>query len=346
MGGLDDRRGPRDRQLAAVGVLAGIRASTASSSACCGTPAKKAAKPQNSSRFHLANGWLWHWAHSRRMPEEGPGRVGGERLGLAPLGRVEGGGRRLGPGRGHARSSVAAGELGGEDLADDPVIARLLGDLLAQPGFEAGRGDRRLVLGRPRAGGAAARARWPARRRPGCRAGGRPGPARFSGSGSSRKSRASAAVGILPTRSRLARRRNSPSSARADGLDLRLGPARGQHPVDRRRQGRAGRSGALPRGVGAACGRGAGARSVKTARPGRGDRSRADDHARRRSAPRLRSFMTGVDRGPPAGPRIGPESVSTLSAPDPGPGLSPGLASLKPPEGPITWHSILGRIAG
>jgi len=41
---------------------------TASSVPWRWTPAKKAAKLQNSSRFHLANGWLWHCAHSRRMP--------------------------------------------------------------------------------------------------------------------------------------------------------------------------------------------------------------------------------------------------------------------------------------
>src|SRR5437762_2981717 len=41
--------------------------------ACCGLTVsfvfmKNAAMPQYSSCFQLTNGWLWHWAHSRRTP--------------------------------------------------------------------------------------------------------------------------------------------------------------------------------------------------------------------------------------------------------------------------------------
>ena len=39
-------------------------------SRCDLTPEKKAAKPQNCSRFHSLKGWLWHWAHSTLRPRK------------------------------------------------------------------------------------------------------------------------------------------------------------------------------------------------------------------------------------------------------------------------------------
>ena len=135
----------------------------------------------------------------------------------------------------HGKSGFCSRKPGREDLANDPIVAGLLDHLLAKPRLEVA-GDLpgpRLPY-RPRATEAGARSRWHAWCRPGCRAGARPGRAACPCSGSSRKSRASAAVGILPIRSRLTRRRNSPSSAIGAGLIL----ARPSGPPARRRSGR------------------------------------------------------------------------------------------------------------
>ena len=147
--------------------------------------------------------------------EEGPRRIARDDLRLPAPGRVEGGGRWLDRRRGHHFVRAAA-EPGREDLADDLVVARVLVDLLPQPGLQAARRRPRPDR-RPRGAGAVATAGRSAPRKPGCPASGRRGPLACRGPGRSRKSRASPAVGIFPTRSRLARRRNSPSSATAAG---------------------------------------------------------------------------------------------------------------------------------
>ena len=47
-------------------------------------PAKKAARPQKSSRFQLVKGWLWHCAQPSRTPIRPRATASASRSGLLP----------------------------------------------------------------------------------------------------------------------------------------------------------------------------------------------------------------------------------------------------------------------
>ncbi len=243
-----------------------------------------------------ANGWLWHWAHSSRTPRKTPRRRPRRGSRACPPWR-----RRRPAARARPRvEGVAAARprpprLDGEDLADDLVVAGVLGHLLAEPGLER----RRASCGpgrrcRPRAGASAARSRWRGSGRPGCRAGARPagracpgsgrrgsrGPRRPSGScrrgrgrpgGGTRRRRPAGRAGPWPR----------PTSRRAAGRSSRPAPSR-RRPRPSRRAGlvasarprrAAGRRGEVGRPE-----RRAAARPRRTT-PGRPRRSRSEGRA-------------------------------------------------------------------
>ena len=112
------------------------------------TPAKKEAKPQNSSRFQRANGWLWHWAHSSRIPRKtAPSRRRGSPACRPSRCKRQGALAWRGD-RGGSRPLPAGTEIHRQDRPDDPIVADVLGHLFPDPGFERRRQrDLRIGIG-------------------------------------------------------------------------------------------------------------------------------------------------------------------------------------------------------